>query len=380
MEKYSLDLCSPSCGSKGKLSWYEVMKTGAYLSDELWISNFCEMGCMFFTQNLIKKFKEVYDTNTSYNEIKDYGIDHIICNFVNRNAYRCGIVKNITYYNPLKIDSNADDCGFKEWKSNIGKLDLAYRVTNIHVKQKITIDKMKVKKKKFLVCISSYKRPLQLLGQIHRFNNQSFKDLDISVVVRGCDDFVYDVIKKECGIYDNVFISKAENGDQLNNLLDCIRQVNANNYDYFCKIDDDDIYSIDYIKNIYNKIQSHKEKNKIIGFCNRNPLIVIKEKENSVSIHRTIRGLYGNTLGFDRSVFEILDEISKNKNNIKDILSRLNISIDNPDQYLYNNNIEDKLIDHIMTAIDCDKRIYLDIALDKQLYYCKLSPGIVDIK
>lgn len=229
---------------------------------------------------------------------------------------------------------------------------------------------------KFLICISSYKRPIQLLGQIHRFNNQSYKNLDISVIVRGCDNLVYNIISEECKIYNNVFINYGENGSQINNLLDCIRQTNYSNYDYFCKIDDDDIYSLDYINNINLLINNNKN---IIGFYNNKPLPVIIEKENKIILYKYIQGLYGNTLGFNYYIFEILEKISKDIKNIKTILDSYNIVIDNPKQYVCNNFIEDKLIDHIMKALNSKERIYLNINMSNQLYYCKLSPGIVNI-
>lgn len=40
-------------------------------------------------------------------------------------------------------------------------------------------------KNRILVCISSFKRPLLLSGQILRFQNQTYSDFDISVSVKG---------------------------------------------------------------------------------------------------------------------------------------------------------------------------------------------------
>ena len=65
-----------------------------------------------------------------------------------------------------------------------------------------------------------------MLGQIHRFYNQTYKNLDLSVVVRGCDINVYNLIKEECKIYPNLYINYDNNKDQLNNLLDCVNTCN----------------------------------------------------------------------------------------------------------------------------------------------------------
>lgn len=379
MKNFDLDLCSPSCGINGKQSWYDIMKINKEsVTNQLWITNFCEMGSMVLSSRVVKKFATIYLEN--YYDIKDYGMDHIICNFINTNTYKCGIIKNITYYNPIK-DKEYQDIAIDGWSAAIKKSGLAKRINKINIIEKIPIDSINATdKKKFLICISSYKRPIQLLGQIHRFNLQSYKNLDISVVVRGCDNFVYDLIKRECRVYDNVYISKQDNKDQLSNLLDCVRQVDSTKYSYFCKIDDDDIYSLDYIKNIFNKIENHKHKDKIIGFYNNKTLPVISEKNNEIVYLKSISGLYGNTLGFNKFVYDILEKIAQNKNNIVETLNKNKITINSPEQYIYNNIIEDKLIDHIMKSLsNKEDYVYLNIELYKQLYYCKLSPSIVTI-
>lgn len=240
---------------------------------------------------------------------------------------------------------------------------------------------------KFLVCISSYKRPVHVLGQIHRFFKQSYNNFDISVVVRNCDENVNKVISNECAIYPKIssknnsstglILSFDKNKDQLNNLLDCIRNADYSNYDFFCKIDDDDIYSLNYLENINKKLN---EYNKVIGFRNRSKLQIIAEDRDMVRFTRSITSLYGNTLGFGKYMFEILDDMAKNKDNFVQTMIKHGYCLSNPNQYLMKCTLEDKFIDHSMMALQNQDNIYVDIELPDQLYYCKLVPGVVDIK
>lgn len=238
---------------------------------------------------------------------------------------------------------------------------------------------------KFLVCISSFKRPIHVLGQIHRFFKQSYQNFDISVVVRGCDNHVNNLISEECSIYSSSIDSPSltlqygRNKDQLNNLLDCIRYIDYTKYDFFCKIDDDDIYSLQYLENINKKLNEYQNKN-IIGFRNRSPLRIIIEDQNYVQFSNCTTALYGNTLGFSKYIYTILDEVANDRSNIVDIMLKYNYSLPNPMQYVRSNVLEDKFIDHTMMALTKDDNVYVDINLSKQLYYCKLTPGIVEIK
>lgn len=374
MIEHNLDICSPSCDTDGKQSWYEIMNTKLdNQNNNLYITNFCEMGAMFLSKSIVTKILEERKNNLLYKNLVDYGMDHFICNIADRDNMKCGLVKNITYINHQPISRIKRFTKEEAW-SALNNKDLGKRIKPV-IKNTIAIDRTYNQKNKFLICISSFRRPLQVLGQIHRFNKQSYSNIDISVVIRGCDQFVYDLIKNECSIYDNVIINKSENKDQLNNILDCIRQSDKLKYDYFCKVDDDDIYSLDYLKNINEKINQHNKGN-VIGFKNTKPLSLITDKGFGPSLERQVSNIYGNTLGFNLDVYNILEEICKDRASIKEILTSHGLNIQNAEEHIKVLWKEDKLIDHIMGAMNS---IYLNIDIPNQVYYCKLSPGTVSV-
>lgn len=375
MIEHNLDICSPSADAEGRKSWYEIMNTKLdELNNNLYITNFCEMGSMFLSRNIITKILEERKNNLLYSNLTDYGLDHFICNIANRDGMRCGLVKNITYINYNDNNKINRSINRESWLA-LNNKNLGQRIKP-EIKDKIIINRTYNENNKFLICISSFRRPLQVLGQIHRFNKQSYSNIDISVVIRGCDQFVYDLIKNECSIYDNVIINKSENKDQLNNILDCIRQSDKLKYDYFCKVDDDDIYSLDYLKNINEKINQHNKGN-VIGFKNTKPLSLITDKGFGPSLERQVSNIYGNTLGFNLDVYNILEEICKDRASIKEILTSHGLNIQNAEEHIKVLWKEDKLIDHIMASMNNDTRIYKDIQLFNQVYYCKLSSGTV---
>lgn len=101
---YNLDICSPSCGNKGKQSWYKIMqKKHNHAPNELLITNFCEMGAMILSNRMVYKILEIYNRNILYSHILDYGFDHFICNIANEYNYICGIYKDISYINPSRM-------------------------------------------------------------------------------------------------------------------------------------------------------------------------------------------------------------------------------------------------------------------------------------
>lgn len=97
MTNYNLNICTISNDCVGKKSSYDIMNS-SNLINELWITNFCEMGCLFFDTRTCASILEQYENN--YSEIKDYGIDHMIFNVIDNINTRCGIIKNLTFYNP----------------------------------------------------------------------------------------------------------------------------------------------------------------------------------------------------------------------------------------------------------------------------------------
>lgn len=109
---------------------------------------------------------------------------------------------------------------------------------------------------RFLFIISSYKRPIYLTGLVSQLKLQSigFNHFDISISLKGVNNDVYNhMIEpdfKPLILNNKLLIRQDENKNQFSNMLDALRDINLSNYDYICKIDDDDWYHKDYLKNI----------------------------------------------------------------------------------------------------------------------------------
>jgi len=111
MEKLDLSICSPSNDGVGKKS-YELM-LGNKQQKEIWITNFCEMGCMVIRNDLLKIIIQKYIEEKV--NIVDYGFDWFICNIANTIKARIGLIKNLNFYNPYNCERNI---GLKEYKNN----------------------------------------------------------------------------------------------------------------------------------------------------------------------------------------------------------------------------------------------------------------------
>lgn len=113
---------------------------------------------------------------------------------------------------------------------------------------------------KILVAISSYKRPLFLSGQILRFLNQTYQNFDISVSIKGFEKqeneltFLQEwapLIQK-----NKMRLTFDTNKGQLANLLDTMRGVDLSQYDYICKVDDDDWYAPAYLETLNHHLNT----------------------------------------------------------------------------------------------------------------------------
>lgn len=108
MKKYNISLCSLSNDNRGKKTFYNVMhKNNKKVID---ITNFCEMGCMIFDRKFLRVIQTTY--YTSYRDLKDWGFDWWICSMANEFKLKIGIVKYLSFYNPMRSDR---DCGKDDW-------------------------------------------------------------------------------------------------------------------------------------------------------------------------------------------------------------------------------------------------------------------------
>ena len=76
------------------------------------------------------------------------------------------------------------------FKDNKNKYFTLRKNDNGHFEKVETNKKSLFRKHKFLLLLSSYKRPIYLLNQIHRMDNQNYNksDFDISISSKGVSD------------------------------------------------------------------------------------------------------------------------------------------------------------------------------------------------
>ena len=89
---------------------------------------------------------------------------------------------------------------------------------------------------RILACVSSFKRPIFVSGQVLRLMNQSYP-VDVSLSVKGVpENFVKTTLMQEWKPFmqdGRLFVRNDKNRDQYSNFLDTVRNVDLNQYDYF---------------------------------------------------------------------------------------------------------------------------------------------------
>ncbi len=169
-----------------------------------------------------------------------------------------------------------------------------------------------VKQNRILVMITSYKRPLLLSGQILRFMNQSYPHFTLSVSVKGTQkEWIEKTFMKEWLPFiekQRLMVRFDNNRGQLHNLLDTVRDLPQAEYDYFCKVDDDDWYAPDYLEEVNNWL--NKEEN--IAISSTRNMIVLENGVNATKMHETKSDWSGQTICVSYKIIKDLLEIEKN--------------------------------------------------------------------
>ena len=121
-----------------------------------------------------------------------------------------------------------------------------------------------LKENRFLIIISSYKRPIYLTGLIHRLFLQTYhsKNFDISISVKGLHkDVIKNILQSDLQNFianKRLLMREDENKSRFSNMLDSFRDIDLKKYDYIVKMDDDDWYHKDYLKNLNLYINTFK--------------------------------------------------------------------------------------------------------------------------
>lgn len=115
METLDLSICSPCNDGVGKKT-YDIM-LGNKQQKEIWITNFCEMGCMIIKNDLLKIVIQKYIENKI--SIVDYGFDWFISSIANNTFAKIGLIKNLTFYNPYNHNRNIGQTEYEKNKDII---------------------------------------------------------------------------------------------------------------------------------------------------------------------------------------------------------------------------------------------------------------------
>jgi len=97
IRKYNIDILSLSNDTSGKASWYNMMNTPKPI-EEIWITNFCEMGAIIISSQICKDIIDIYIKQQI--NIIDFGFDLLFSKIANDNNKTIAISKNLTYHNP----------------------------------------------------------------------------------------------------------------------------------------------------------------------------------------------------------------------------------------------------------------------------------------
>ena len=200
------------------------------------------------------------------------------------------------------------------------------------------------KEYKILLMLSSFKRPIFLSGQISRLLNQTYKNHDISVSIKGSDNTYgfrstflreFDQFEKT----GRVSIRFDKNKEQLSNLLDTVRNVNLEKYDFYCKIDDDDWYAADYVENVNLEFNRLQDKTNPYSSSSYHDAFVLTENIEKTELVKNYFGLTGPTLCFSREVIKAALAIEKDHSLIQKYIPTESAAAFN--------RHEDRLLDHM---------------------------------
>ncbi len=168
------------------------------------------------------------------------------------------------------------------------------------------------KEHRFLLCMSSFKRPIFASGQIFRLMNQTYQNFDISMSLKGVDEgwsnLTFEKEWKKLKEDKRLFVRYDPNRGQFHNFLDTVRDFNLDDYDFYCKIDDDDWYAPTYLETVNNDL--NKETG--ITISHSTNTYILTEDIKSTHFEKSYTGLSGPTMCFSREMIKLFITIEKN--------------------------------------------------------------------
>ena len=203
-------------------------------------------------------------------------------------------------------------------KKNILKLSCCLFLTTLAVGSAFfkQIPTPPMKEYKIMFMVSSFKRPIFLTGQINRLLNQTYNNHDISVSIKGSpnESAFRNTFLREIETYEKsgrVFVRFDKNKGQLSNLLDTIRDINVEKYDFFCKIDDDDWYAPDYAYEVNKAFNQIPEDEREMSSSSYHEGYILTEDIDQTHLNKNGTDLTGPTLCFSKELIKIALEVEK---------------------------------------------------------------------
>jgi hypothetical protein len=142
---------------------------------------------------------------------------------------------------------------------------------------------------KVLCFTNSYRRPYNLYHTINSILNQSYQDLTYSIGIsidKPEDEDLYRNLLSDFLTDKRIKIFFHTNLDQHDNYLFPIRQVDYRTYNVFAKIDDDDIYKKQYLKQSIETLKKSKAD------------IVSSTIQYEINNNQIYRGIFDNVGGY----------------------------------------------------------------------------------
>lgn len=191
------------------------------------------------------------------------------------------------------------------------------------------------RKRRMALCISSYKRPEDLLRQIYSMLDQTYDHFHIFVAVKGVPDFFirsfllpYFQHHIDAG---RLTVRSYPNSNQFTNFLDSIRGIHLQDYDLFLKIDDDDFYSRDYLATI-NDFYTYLPDTHSCFYCGNS--WALRRSRGMIVPGLQYYSCFGAAQVMSRAVVEHLFASEKNPDMIKEAMGSSSIGFSEDNYYL----------------------------------------------
>lgn len=221
-----------------------------------------------------------------------------LCDFLNKSKDGHCEKTDIVLNNLIFLDKNGQKQVWKQFPKNNYYILSEYQPASF-------------KKNKILIFMPSFKRPMFLSGQILRMMNQSYQNFDFAVSVKGVNkQIIQEVFMPEWDLFiqkKHLFVRIDPNKNQFSNVLDPLRDIDLNQYDYFCRIDDDDWYSPHYLEDVNDHLNTYPN----IVYSDTRTYYIVSDKIHSVNFEYSTRWWEGPTQCMSQEVMKKAFELEK---------------------------------------------------------------------